>query len=176
MLEGKFAVDTVRKFETNSEAAEFFHLENADPPRLHYCSIVDRIALRCFIYGSVKDGACSLNGRDDGWDTVDSEGRYRFRYCRPTIIAEMIVPQRQHFVGFLGDLEDCRRTLAFTNDGRIYLLEDAWRKHEEAVERIIRVVCQDGNLDPLAFDVDNTEFIGYSWFRDEQYAGTEEIP
>ena len=54
-LERKFGPDTVRKFETNSEAAEFFHLENADPPRLHYCSIVGRIALRCFIYGMLDN-------------------------------------------------------------------------------------------------------------------------
>ena len=72
VLEGKLAADTIRKFETSSEAAQFFHLENADPPRAHYQSTVDRIALRCFIYGAVTNGGCSINGRDDGWDTVDS--------------------------------------------------------------------------------------------------------
>ena len=94
VLEDKFAADIVRKFETSSEAAEFFHLENADPPRIHYQPTVDRIMLRSFIYGAVKDGACSINGRDNGWDTVDSEGWYRFRYCRHTNIAEMVIPSK----------------------------------------------------------------------------------
>ena len=44
-LVGKYAADTVRKFDSGAEAAQFFHLENADPPRIHYRSIADKISL-----------------------------------------------------------------------------------------------------------------------------------
>ena len=96
-LAGKYAADTIRKFDSGAEAAQFFHLENADPQRIHYRPTADKISLNCFIYGAVNNGVCSINGRDDGWDTVDSEGWYRFRYCRPTNRAELVVPQMGTF-------------------------------------------------------------------------------
>ena len=176
MLVEKYAADTVRKFDSGAEAAQFFHLENADPPRLHYRQTVDKLSLSCSIYGAVNNGVCSINGRDDGWDTVDSEGWYRFRYCRPTNMAELVIPQREHFVGFPGDLGDTRRTLAFTNNGRIYLFEDSWREHEKGGDRTIRVVCEDGDPGPIDLDFSKLQFVGYSWFRDEQYAGTDFVP
>jgi hypothetical protein len=49
MLVEKYAADTVRKFDSASEAAQFFHLENADPPRLHYRQSVDKLSFNCFI-------------------------------------------------------------------------------------------------------------------------------
>ena len=75
-----------------------------------------------------------------------------------------------------GELDDSRRTRAFTKHGNVHLLEDAWRQHGKGAERIMRIACQDKNVDPLAFDVENTKCVGYSWSRDEQYAGTEDIP
>ena len=83
-------------------------------------------------------------------------------------MAEMIVPQRQHFVGFPGDLDDTRRTLAFTNDGRVYLFEDARREQEQGADRTVRITCEDGSRNPISIDFDKMEIVGYSWFRDEQ--------
>ena len=56
------------------------------------------------------------------------------------------------------------------------MLEDAWREHEKGAERAVMITCQDGNPNLLAFDFEKTEFVCYSWFRDEQYTGPDDIP
>ena len=76
----------------------------------------------------------------------------------------------------LGIFGTTRHTLAFTNNGRIYLFEDSWREHEKGGERVIRVVCEDGDPRPVDVDMNKLEFVGYSWFRDERYGGTAFIP
>jgi hypothetical protein len=91
-------------------------------------------------------------------------------------MAELVIPQREHFIGFLGDLGSTRHTLAFTNSGRIYLLEDSWREHEKGEDRVIHVICEDGDPQPIDVDLNKLEFVGHSWFRDEQYDGATFIP
>ena len=98
---GKMGPDTVRKFDSVTEASDFFILENAFPPRLHFALGEEQGSVKVFIFGQLHGGGNALSARDDGWDTDDSEGWYRFRYCRPTKVKDLAVPERNHCVGFL---------------------------------------------------------------------------
>ena len=76
-----------------------------------------------------------MSSRDDGWDLRDSEGWYRYRCCRPTNIRELKIPTREKdFVGWPGDLEETRHTLAFTRDGGRFRLQENWQVHQEAFD------------------------------------------
>jgi hypothetical protein len=123
---GKMGPDTVRKFDSVTETRAFFLLENAYPPRLHFEPGERQGSVKGFIVGQLHGGGNALSAGDDGWDTDDSEGWYRFRYCKPTKAKDLVVPERGHFIGYPGDLGDFRQTLAFTSDGRIYMLRDSW--------------------------------------------------
>ena len=124
-----------------------------------------------------------MPSRDDGWDLRDSEGWYRYRYCRPTTIRELKTPTREtDFVGWPGDLEEVRHTLAFTNDGRRFHTQENWQIHQGAMdttrERAIGYSCLGAEL--LGADAEKrnwatTEFVGYSWFKDDQFAATKDL-
>ena len=96
----------------------------------------------------------------------------------------MKVPIREKdFVGWPGDLEEVRHTLAFTSDGRRFHMQGNWQVHQEALgtteERSIGYVCRGAELlgaDAEKCDWANTELIGYSWFKDDQFAATKDLP
>ena len=70
-------------------------------------------------FGQLGDGGNILSSRGDGWDLRDTEGWRRFPHCRPATIQDVVTPKRgKGFIGYPGDLDRTRHTLAFTSDGR----------------------------------------------------------
>ena len=62
-------------------------------------------------------------------------------------------------------------------------MQETCQVHHEALgtttERAIRYSCLDAELlgaDAEKCDWANTEFIGYSWFKDDQFAATKDLP
>ena len=125
-----------------------------------------------------------MSSRDDGWDLRDTEGWYRYRHCRPITIRDLRIPIREKdFIGWPGDLGETRHALAFTCDGRRFHLQEDWQVHQESLdttkERVIGYSYLGAELlGTLAEKCDwaNTEFIGYSWFKDDQFAATIDLP
>ena len=112
-------------------------------------------------------------------DLRDSEGRCRFRYCRPLTVRDRVGLDEKGFARLPGDFEDTRRTLAYTNDGWRLVLEDKWRSQQKGLEWALAFAClgkEDMGLVEQGFDGQSTYVIGYSWFRDDQCAAPEEIP
>ena len=125
-----------------------------------------------------------MSSRDDGWGLRGSEGWYRYRHCRPITTRELLIPTRDKgFLGWLGDLEETRHTLAFIGDGRRFHLQGNWQAHEESIgankERVIGYTCLDPELlgaEREHGDWANVDVIGYSWFKDDQFAATKDLP
>jgi hypothetical protein len=89
----------------------------------------------------------------------------------------------EDFVGWPGGLEDTRHTLASTSDGGRFHLQESWLVRQESLgttkERAIGYTCLDHELlgtDAGKCDWANTEFIGYSWFKDDVFAATVDLP
>ena len=87
------------------------------------------------------------------------------------------------FIGWLGDLEEVRHTLAFTSDGGRLHVQGNWQTHEESIdtmeERVIGYTCL--GLELLGTDGErcgwaNTDFVGCSWLKDDQFAATKDPP
>ena len=62
-------------------------------------------------------------------------------------------------------------------------MQENWQVHQEALdtakERVIGYSCLDAELlgaDAEKCDWANTEFIGYSWFKGDQFAATKDLP
>ena len=45
-----------------------------------------------------------MDSRDDGWALRDSDGWCRFRYCRPLLRNDLMIPVRRGVAGFPGDV------------------------------------------------------------------------
>ena len=94
------------------------------------------------------------------------------------------MPRRDKgLVGRPGDLEETRRTLAFTSDGRRFQLQGDWQHHEASAgttkERVIGYACLDTELLGTAreqCDWANVDFVGYAWFKDDQLAAAKDLP
>ena len=61
-------------------------------------------------------------------------------------------------------------------------MQENWQVHEEALdttkERVIGYSCLDPELlgtDAEKCDWANTEFIGYAWFKGDQFAATKDL-
>ena len=135
----------VRICKTPEEAVVFVGNANASPLRMHLMSSPHQGMVESKSVGQLGKGGSIVSSRDDGWDLRDSEGWYRYRYCRPITIREFRIPTREKdFVGWPGGLEEVRHTLAFTTDGRRFHMQENWQIHQEAVdttkERVIWVV------------------------------------
>ena len=68
-------------------------------------------------------------------------------------------------------------------DGKRFHLQEDWQVHHEALvttkERVIGYPCLDAELlgaESERCDWANTEFIGHSWLKDDQFAATTELP
>ena len=118
-----------------------------------------------------------------GWGLRDSEGWCRYRHCRPTVVHGLIVlGEGTGLIGFVGDLDVTRCTLASASDGIRCLFQEDWRSYKAALsknaERALGHTClgkeATGALDDQ-FGWHAVSFIGYSCFRDDQYAAPRRV-
>ena len=169
---------------TPEEASKFFGNENASPVRMHWMASPHHGIFKPKTFGQLGDGGSIRSSRDDGWGLRDTEGWYRNRYCRPVTIRDLRIPTREkEFIGWPGGLGEMRHTLALTCDGRRSHLQEDWQVHQESLdttkERVIGYSCLDAELlgtPAEKCDWANTEFIGYSWLKDDQFAATMDLP
>ena len=79
---------------------EFIAKENAYPRRPH--SRVDDGDLVEVYFRDLPGSPIqypALGQRDNGWDLVDGDGWYRYRYAKPTLLRDMHIPSDDEFVG-----------------------------------------------------------------------------
>ena len=138
---GKLGHSVARTFQKQEEATAFFGQENASPLRMHlvsgsYSALFKAKALS-------PRGAPTMCPRDDGWGLRDSEGWYRYRHCRPITIRDLVLPKRNKgFIGWPGDHGETSHTMAVTQYGRRFHLEENWQVHEESTAKVKeRVSC-----------------------------------
>jgi hypothetical protein len=202
-LDGESPYSAVRKFTDAEEAKSFLAKENAYPRRPHYVIQGGEIGEVYFrdVPGPPIPYPRSAHF-DNGWDLVDGDGWRRYRYARPITLRDMHLPSDKGFIGNSEYLSSARSSLLFTFEGGVFLIEDDWRQHRqgqrktisiqhlnaEHPERCSKTKCKLAKYlrainsknqpfqTPKLPDWSDIIFIGYSWFRDPRFKGSEDPP